>query len=219
MCCEGTEWRQGFFSEVEPIRLIDPLSYALGSQKQGSPFVFNYTDAVKLAGHSCPAVSGAFKLTQKALKALYGEETPVRGGVRVLIKGGPEQLAYGPQSNVITLITGAAGEGGFKGLGGRFARNKKLVFDRGDFQFNTFIFERQDTGNAVKVVYNPDKVPLGPEVERLRPRVLEGTASEEERERFIALWQGKVKKILLEDESYPGLFEVEELEAFTFPEA
>jgi formylmethanofuran dehydrogenase subunit E len=93
------------------------------------------------------------------------------------------------------------------------------VFDRGDFQFNTFIFERQDTGNAVKVVYNPDKVPLGPEVERLRPRVLEGTASEEERERFIALWQGKVKKILLEDESYPGLFEVEELEAFTFPEA
>jgi hypothetical protein len=70
------------------------LSYALGSQKQGSPFVFNYTDAVKLAGHSCPAVSGAFKLTQKALKALYGEETPVRGGVRVLIKGGPEHNAY-----------------------------------------------------------------------------------------------------------------------------
>lgn len=219
MCCDGTEWRQGFYAEVEPIRLIDPLSYALGSQKQGSPFVFNYTDAVKLAGHSCPAVSGAFKLTQKALKALYGEETPVRGGVRVLIKGGPEQLAYGPQSNVITLITGAAGEAGFKGLGGRFARNKKLVFDRGDFQFNTFIFQRQDTGKAVKVVYNPDKVPLDPEVERLRPRVLEGTASEEERERFMALWQGKVKKILLEDESYPGLIEVEELEAFTFPEA
>jgi hypothetical protein len=47
---------------------------------------------------------------------------------------------------------------------------------------------------------------------------MEGTAREEEKERFMALWQGKVKKILLEDELYPGLFEVEELRGFKFPE-
>lgn len=214
-----TKWQQGFYSEVEPIRLTDPLSHALGSQVEGAPFVFHFTDAVKLAGHSCPAVSGAFKLTQKALKALYKDETPVRGNIRVLIKGGPEQLAYGPQAQVISMITGAAGETGFKGLGGRFARMKKLVFDREDFQFNTFIFEREDTGRAVKVTYNPDKVPLDPEADRLRKNVLEGTASGEEKKRFVELWQGKVKKILLEEESYPGLVEVEELEGFTFPGA
>ena len=37
----------------------------------------------KLAGHSCPAVSGAYKVTEKALKALYGSETPMRGGISV----------------------------------------------------------------------------------------------------------------------------------------
>jgi hypothetical protein len=213
-----TQWRQGFFEEVEPIRLADPLSYVLGAQKEGAPFVFKYTDAVKLAGHSCPAVSGAFKLTAKALKALYGEELPLRGGIRVLIKGGPGELAYGPQSQVISLITGAAGEAGFKGLRRLFSRNKKLVFDKEDFQFNTFIFQREDTGKTVKVVYNPDKIPEEPEVASLMPPVMEGTAREEEKERFMALWQGKVKKILLEDELYPGLFEVEELRGFKFPE-
>jgi formylmethanofuran dehydrogenase subunit E len=214
-----TEWRQGFFDRVEPIRLADPLSYVLGSQKEGATFVFKYSDAVKLAGHSCPAVSGAYKLTARALTALYQDKLPVRGGVRVLIKGGPEQLAYGPQSQVISLITGAAGEAGFKGLRGLFSRNKKLVFDTEDFQFNTFIFQREDTGKTVKVVYNPDKVPVDPEINRLMPLVLDGTASEEEKDRFIALWQGKVKKILLEDEKYPGLFEVEELKDFRFPGA
>jgi hypothetical protein len=214
-----TKWRQRFFDEVEPIRLKDPLSYVLGSQNEGAPFVFRYTDAVKLAGHSCPAVSGAYKLTQKALKALYGSELPVRGGIRVLIKGGAEQLAYGPQSQVISLITGAAGASGYKGLGRLFSRNKKLVFDSEDFRFNTFIFQREDTGKTVKVVYNPDKVPEDPEMVRLKPLVLGGAASEEEKERFIAIWQGKVKKILLEDGLYPGLFEIEELKDFRFPGA
>ncbi len=212
-----TRWRQDFFSEVEPIRLRDPLAYVLGAQDEGEPFVFTYTDAVKLAGHSCPAVSGAYRLTAKALKALYGDELPVRGEIKVLIKGAPTQLAYGPQAQVITLITGASGESGFKGLGGRYSRFNKLLFDREDFQFSTFIFQREDTGKTVKVTYNPSVVPQEPEINELTPKVLQGTATEEEKDRFITLWQGKVRRILLEDEKYPGLFEVEELEGFEFP--
>ncbi|MBI5885071.1 MAG: hypothetical protein HZB85_00590 [Deltaproteobacteria bacterium] len=215
---EETKWRQDFFKDVEPIKLRDPLAYILGAQKEGEPFVFNYTDAVMLAGHSCPAVSGAYMVTLKALKALYNDKLPIRGEIRVLIKGGPTDLAYGPQAQVISFITGASGVTGFKGLGGAHGRNNKLAFDTKDVQFNQFIFQREDTGKAVRVTYDPQALP--PQDERMSdlvPLVLRGIASEEEKDLFISIWQGNVRKILLENEKYPGLFKVEEVKDFQFP--
>ena len=219
MSKQTTVWRQDFFDEVEPIKLKDPLAYILGAQDEGEPFVFNYTDAVLLAGHSCPAVSGAYKLTAKALKALYGNELPVRGQIRVLIKGGPADLAYGPQSHVISLITGAAGATGFKGLGGRHGRDGKLFFDAKDTQFNTFIFQREDNNRAVQVTYNPQALSGDPRMNDLVPLVLRGVATKEQKDLFISLWQGNVRKILIDDEKYPGLFTVTELKNFEFPRA
>lgn len=212
-----TVWRQEFFEKVEPISLREPLALVLGAQDEDELFVINYTDAVLVAGHSCPAVSGAYKVTQKALKALYGNEIPVRGQIRVLIKGGPEDLAYGPQSHVISLITGAAGATGFKGLGGKWGRNNRLFFDTEDVQFNTFIFQREDNGKAVQVTYNPQALPGDPRMNDVIPLVMRGSASKEQKELFYSLWQGNVKRILLEDEEYPGLFEVTELKDFKFP--
>lgn len=217
MAKEQTKWKQDFFDKVEPIRLSDPLAYILGAQEDGEPFVFHYTDAVMLAGHSCPAVSGAYRVTARALKALYGDEIPERGSIKVLIKGGPADLAYGPQAQVISFITGASGATGFKGLGGRWSRNNKLFFDTSDPQFNTFIFQREDTGKAVKVTYNPQAISGDPRMNDLVPMVLQGTASKEEKELFIKLWQGNVRKILLEEDKYPGLISVEELTGFSFP--
>lgn len=212
-----TRWRQEFFERVEPIRLREPLAHVLGAQDENELFVINYKDAVLVAGHSCPAVSGAYRLTQKALKALYGDEVPVRGQIRVLIKGGPEDLAYGPQSHVISLITGAAGATGFKGLGGRWGRNNRLFFDAQDIQFNTYIFQREDTGKTVQITYNPQALPGDPRMNDVIPLVLRGSASKEQKELFFSLWQGNVRKILMEDEKYPGLFELEELHDFKFP--
>ncbi|MBI5562272.1 MAG: hypothetical protein HY894_05385 [Deltaproteobacteria bacterium] len=213
-----TKWRQDFFELVEPIRLKDPLAYILGAQRDGEPFVFNYTDAVMCAGHSCPAVSGAYKVTAKALAALYGDQLPVRGEIKVLIKGGPTDLAYGPQAQVISFITGASGVTGFRGLGGAHGRNNKLAFDAKDVQFNRYIFQREDNGKAVRVLYNPQALPQDARMNDLVPLVLRGIASTEEKDLFISIWQGNVRKILLEDEKFPGLFEVEELNAFKFPE-
>ncbi|HHL39807.1 MAG TPA: hypothetical protein ENJ37_04825 [Deltaproteobacteria bacterium] len=216
---EQTRWRQDFFDDVEPIKVRDPLAYVLGAQDEGMPMVFTYGDAVRLAGHSCPAVSGAYKLTAKALKALYPDELPVRGEIRVLVKGSAADLAYGPQAQVITLITGAAGKAGFKGLGGRFSRNGKLFFDPSDPRFNTFIFQREDTDAAVEVVYNPSVLPGDPRTSELMGLVLRGMATQRQHDEFVSLWQGKVRSILLEDESHPGLFTVRTLEGFDFPDA
>lgn len=219
MTTVNTKWRQDFFDKVEPIKMKDPLAYILGAQDDNEPFVFNYSDAVMTAGHSCPAVSGAYKVTAKALKALYGDEIPVRGNIKVLIKGGPADLAYGPQSHVISLITGAAGKTGFHGLGGRYGRDNKLFFDSNDLQFGIFIFQRVDTGKTVKVTYNPQAIQGDMRMNDLIPLVLRGIATKEQKDLFISLWQGNVKKILLEDDKHPGLFEVEELKNFVFPES
>ncbi len=218
MPSSDTVWKQGFFALVEPIRLKDQLAYILGAQDEGEEFVFHYADAVKLAGHSCAAVSGAYKLTAKALKTLYGNQTPVRGDIRVLIKGAPDGLAYGPQAQVISLITGASGKTGFKGLGGAYSRCNKLAFDAKDTQFNQFIFQREDTGKAVRLTYNPQVLPQDNRMGKLMPLVLRGMADKDEKELFFSLWQGNVKRILLEDDKYPGLFKIEELQGFNFPD-
>lgn len=206
-----SNWSQSFFDEAPEIKLTDPLAYILGAMEADGVMVFKYADAVKMAGHSCMAVSGAFMITVKALKALYGEETPVRSQIRVTIKGGPTDLAYGPMAQVISLITGAAGETGFKGLGRVGGRQNKLVFDKDNFQFNTFIFQREDTGKAVKITYNPQVLPQNPAMGDLMPLVVSGQASKEERDRFVSMWQGNVRKVLLESDKHPGLFEIEEV--------
>ena len=213
-----SKWGQDFFDMVEPLRLKDPLAYILGSMEEGELFVFKYPDAVKLAGHSCPAISGAYKITARALSALYGNEIPVRGDIRVAVMGKATDLAYGPMSQVISLITGAAPVTGFAGLGRRFRRRDLLVFDGDHFEYNTFIFQRLDTEKTVSVTYNPDVVPEDPGLGELISLVLTGEATEEEHKAFKKAWQGKVRMILLEDNKLPGLFELREVTDYRFPQ-
>ncbi len=213
-----SKWGQDFFDIAEPIRLKDPLAYILGSMEEGELFLFKYPDAVKLAGHSCPAVSGAYKITAKALSELYGTEIPVRGEIRVAVKGKATDLAYGPMSQVISLITGAAPVTGFAGLGRRFRRRNLLVFDEEHFEYNTFIFQRIDTEKTVSITYNPDVVPEDPRLGELISLVLSGQASAEEHRAFKKAWQEKVRMILLEDDRLTGLFEMREVLASSFPD-
>lgn len=213
-----SKWSQDFFDMVEPIKLKDPLAYFLGSMEEGELFVFRYADAVKLAGHSCPAVSGAYMITAKALSALYGNEIPVRGEIKVAIMGGPTDMAYGPMSQVISFITGAAPVTGFAGLGRRFRRRHMLIFDEKRFKYNIFIFQRMDNKKMVEVTYNSDLIPEDPRLEKLAPLVLSGQATVEEQNAFKKAWQEKVRKVLLEDNTIPGLFEVKEITDYKFPE-
>lgn len=204
-----SKWKQKFYDEVEPIRLRDPLAVFLGAMDEGEAFEFRYADAIKLAGHSCPAVSGAYKLTQKALKALYKNELPVRGEIKVTVLGAPTDGANGPMAQVIGFITGAATETGFGGLSGKFERANKLIFDAKNEEFGAFIFEREDTGKRVKVKYHPERLPQPEDMGEYFMKCIQGNAAAKDKETFIDMWQGKVKKVLLEE--IKGLFEVEEI--------
>ena len=68
------------------INLYDPLFDLLGSSTNGL-MTYTYEDVVKLTGHSCPTASGAFLMVTKGLEALYGDETPLRGGVKAVVQG------------------------------------------------------------------------------------------------------------------------------------
>lgn len=209
MCGITTKWKQAFYDEVEPIKLKDPLAVFLGAIDEQEEFIFTYEDAVKLAGHSCPAVSGAYKVTEKALKALYGSEIPMRGGISVRVLGSIDNGANGPISQVISLITGAAPETGFAGLGNSFVRKNKLIFDEKNEEANAFVFTRDDNKKSVKVTYHPENVPADEDMHELFTKSIVGTANEKQKEKFKEMWQKRVRCVLFEE--VKGLFNVEKL--------
>ena len=196
-----TNFRMDFFKRVKPIKLTDPLAAVLGAVEPGEVFYYHYTDLVKMSGHSCPAVSGAFKMTEAALSELYENEIPVRGNIRVTIKGAEDHGANGPISQVISLISGAANDMGFKGLQGRFNRYKLLAFDAEHPPAKELTaeaeFERVDTGRKVTIQYNSSLIPGNPEMMQLMPLVISGQASEDQLHKFGDLWQGRVERVLL----------------------
>jgi hypothetical protein len=137
-----------FFDRLPLIRLRDPLAQFLGVSDDGM-LDYRYLDAVRLAGHSCPTVAAAWNMTRLALLALYGDELPERGGIRVAIANAPDEDVTGVIASIVTLLTGAAGEGGFKGIGGQFRRRDLLAY-AADIPLE-LRFSRLDTGCSVDV--------------------------------------------------------------------
>ncbi|CAA7614890.1 conserved hypothetical protein [Candidatus Terasakiella magnetica] len=196
-----------FFDDAPRITLRDPLSAFLGAPTDGV-MVYRYEDAVRLAGHSCPTVAGAWLMTIAALKALWPAETPERGGVEVLLNDAQDEGVTGVIAAVAGLLTGAAGPGGFKGLAGRFGRNDLLRFEMP--MSAELGFRRIDTGRIVVVHYHPELVPADPEMRVRLQAVLSGQGDDTDRERFAALWQDRVRRILEDFETESGLIRVSE---------
>ncbi|MEK7447157.1 MAG: FmdE family protein [candidate division NC10 bacterium] len=172
----------------------DSLAEFLGALAPGGTFQYAYEDAVKLSGHSCPTVAGAYLMTAVALRALYPDGVGVRGDVEVTMGGPPDDGGTGPMAQVIALLTGAAPQTGFGGLAGKFRRKDLLTFDPA--LEGRVRFRRGDTGAAVEVTYTPGSVPPAPEMSPLMVAALGGRATADEQRRFGELWQARVRDIL-----------------------
>jgi len=186
-----------FFDSVAPIELEDPLSDFLGAFEDGK-LEITYLDCVKLAGHSCPTVAGAYLMAKKGLEALYGNALPQRGSIHVAMRDGEAEGVTGVICNVVSFIAGANGISGFKGIGGHFSRNNLVSYDvpmDGEVKLT-----RLDTNNSVVLSYNASSVPGDPAMQPLMGKSLQGLASEGERKEFGRLWQARVEKILLSPE-------------------
>jgi hypothetical protein len=184
-----------FFDDAPAVSLREPLAAFLGVSKSGI-ITYNYADAVKLAGHSCPTVAGAYLMVSKGLAHLYGDELPERGGIEVHMRDGREQGTTGVIAAVATLLTGAAPETGFGGIGAdhRFSRRGLMRFDAPID--GLLAFRRCDTGRGVVLDLNMARVPADPEMSTLFPKAVAGQANDGELVRFGMLWQDRVARML-----------------------
>lgn len=194
-----------FFARIPTITLRDPLADLLGAA-EGGLIEYAFADAVKLAGHSCPTVAGAWLMTVRALPALYGKETPLRGNIAVTLHEHLDSGVAGVIASVASLLTGAAGDGGFKGLGGQHARRGLLKF--GDAEVVGMRFRRRDTGAAVDCIFHPQLVPADPLLGELLPRIINGTANATDTRLFGKLWQDRVKRLLIDHGDDPAIVEI-----------
>ena len=194
-----------FFDEVEPIETIDPLADILGAVENGL-IVYRYVDMVKFAGHSCPTVAGAWLMCKIGLKELYKDELPIRGDIKVEIRKDLKTDVAGVIGSCIGFITAAANEGGFKGLNGKMARDNRLFY--GVKMDKDVRLTRLDTKDSVELSYDPSIVSISPKQQQLMQKIMQGTASPEDKKRFGELWQERVKKILLQTELWLDMINV-----------
>lgn len=185
-----------FFAAAPVIRMFDPLAEFLGAA-EGGIIDYRYEDAVRLAGHSCPTVASAFLMTRAALNALYGDTLPVRGEIRVDLAQARDAGVTGVVASIATLVTGATADSGFHGLAGRFNRRDKLFFGQ-PLKTGELRFTRLDSGAAVEVRADLSRVPGSPRTGELMPLCLTSRASAAQTAEFRALWQERVRRLLLD---------------------
>lgn len=198
-----------FFFEAPEITLRDRLAAFLGVSQTGV-MTYSYADAVKLSGHSCPTVAGAYLMVRRGLSHLYGDRLPERGGMEVYMRAPREEGTTGVVAAVATLLTGAAPETGFNGIGEhrRFTRRDLLHFDTA---FDGIMaLRRSDNGKGVVLDLDMAIVPFAREMQVLLPRVM---AELDEQARFAALWQARVEQMLIQHADDPALIQAREWKA------
>ncbi len=194
-----------FFDKVESILLYDPLADFLGAIEAGAVEI-TYLDVVKFAGHSCPTVAGAYLMSKVGLQKLFADALPIRGEVAVYIKGKKSEGVNGVIGNTIAYICGVSDEAGFKGIGNRFNRSNKLFYDaniNGEVKL-----VRLDTNESVEISYDPSIVPPDQKMKSLMQKLMQQSATAQEKKEFQTLWQQRVANILLEKDLLPKLIKV-----------
>ncbi|MCF6172388.1 MAG: hypothetical protein L3J44_01145 [Campylobacteraceae bacterium] len=180
-----------FFDDVEKIILEDELAKFLGVNEDGI-IEFGYADIVKSAGHSCGTVAGAYLIALKGLKALYGEEVPKRGEIKIEIKKIPEDDNAGVVGCVLSNITGATTNYGFGGIPtGKFNR-RNLLFYNADIDTDVR-FTRLDTNKQVGINYRPRKI-VNPM--KILMSAIGENATDEDKKTFPIRFQEMVKTVL-----------------------
>lgn len=192
-----TNWAVTY--DTDPIEIRDPVAETLAVLEPGDPFVITYKDVITAAGHSCPTAAGAYRITRAGLDALYPNAVPVRSEINVLAGGPRNDATYGVMGRLVSFITGAAEDDGFGGLAGGYGNRRDLLsydaFDL-DTPSPTFRFRRIDTNDIVEVTFHVEDAPDGgPEIGLLQ-KLVEGSASQDQREAFASAWHGRVQAIL-----------------------
>jgi hypothetical protein len=199
-----------FYDQAPVVRTHDPFAAMLGAARDGV-LEYHYVDAVRLAGHSCPTVAGAFLIGRAALAALYPDEPAERGAIAVHMPAPESEGTTGVVAQVLTLLTGAASVNGFHGIQGQFKRRGLLSFaDHREGEAITF--KRRDTGESVAVTLDVSLVSGDPAQGARMAAILQNTADDSQRTAFADAWQDRVRRLLLEFADDPRVIQVAALQ-------
>ncbi len=211
-------WRERYIAGIPPILMQEPFLELYGQVDQPVPYY--YSDAVKMAGHSCSAVAGAWTITRKALRHLYPDGMPVRGHLRVMMPGAEDEWFIGVFGRVISLITGAEAKTGFPGaeFGETYNRRNLMIYT--DTPQGTpppkmqWVFERIDTAQKVAVRFDLTKIqpPATPAFREMSAQVARGKASADDASQWRQDWNTRVQFLFENADTLPGLFTVLPLE-------
>ncbi len=179
-----------YYDNIEHIVLQDDLSKFLGASEEGIIDI-SYLDIVKMAGHSCATVSGAYLMALKGLQELYGRELPRRGEIKVGLRETLSDGNAGVLAQVLSNITGATADTGFSGIHPRFNRRGLLFF--GTEMGSNVRFTRLDTNKSLEVSYLPGRVVNSGEIMQ---SAVGPDATEESKRAFPKRWQEMVKTII-----------------------
>ncbi len=180
-----------FFDKIEKIVTEDELAKFLGVNKDGM-IEFGYADIVKTAGHSCATVAGGYLIALKGLKALYEDELPKRGEIKVEIQKKPTEDNAGVIGSVLSNITGATTDYGFGGIPGGKYNRRELLFYNADIK-NDVVLTRLDNGKKAGIDYRPMRLvnPMNILMSAIKP-----DAKEEDIKSFPQRFQNMVKTVL-----------------------
>ena len=185
---------KNIFPDDPSITVHDSLAELLGV---GDGLItYTFEDVIKLSGHACPTVAGAFLMSICALKELYENDVPERGDIEITIYEEQGKGVIGPISQIFTLITGAASNNGFHGLAGRYVRSKLMKFIDGTNNPYPFVFKSISKGKSVGVSYDPSIIPAVPEMMHNLQSILKEDDSSSNREKFLPQWRDHIKAIL-----------------------
>ncbi len=214
---ENFAWDQAYITEVPPIMMNEPYFDIFG--QTSGPVPYYYEEAVKLAGHSCGAITGAWTITRKALEVLYPNgEIPVRGQIAVEAPGAEDEWFVGVFGDIITFVTGASPHTGFIGaefgqVNNLFVRQNKMVYSLEPTNqlppMREWIFTRLDTGAKVGVKFNlviilPIPTPGRTEMGK---KMAAGTATPEEAAEYYKYWNDRAI-FVLDNADLDGFFTV-----------
>lgn len=191
-----------FYDQAPRITLRDPLAAFLGAADDGM-LEYGYIDAVRLAGHSCPTVAGSYLMARTALRALYPDRIAERGNILVHMSHAADEGVTGVIAQVLTLITGAAGNNGFHGIGGCFVRHTLLTFSDRPGATSAVQFRRRDNGIAVSVQLDLTTLPAVPNLGDLMRAALNPAATPSQHAALVQAWQGRVQELLLDHADDP----------------
>ena len=195
----------------------DPFLELLGQTDK--PISYTYEEAVKLAGHSCGAVAGAWTITRKALEALYPDEIPERGEILIEAPGAEDEWIVGVFGEVMTYVTGAAPKTGFPGgpFGEGYRRRNLLSYKEKASHTPpakmVWVFRRLDTGAQVGVQYDLSMIqpPATPDRNKMAAKLARGKATPEAAREWVEYWNARVRFIFENADTLAGFFTITDL--------